>query len=402
MIWRREIDSGAINTYLPITAAIVILFSFYGKSYLLFWIGTLTLIGTLLSSRYVISITRKLAYNNERQTIRMFPGDSDRMIVQVANRSKLPVFNSKLSFTLNNHCVIENIQPTEERKSVNEYVVPLTFLPKEQKRLVFTINGTSRGVAKIGTLRFTVYDLLNITTGKLVNDRLIQTELIVYPTILTVGGVQQLIQTRQGNRVVPSSLHEDRNLIVGTRDYEPGDSFQRIHWKASARMDEIQTKIYEKTMTQTWTIFMNVIFNSDEVSQFGENGLLERQISYTAFLCQFAFQHNIPFEIYINIKTRGRIPYMHLEKGEGKSQLAKALELLARLSSNSIKVPMHRVLSMFERRHFSSTLILLVGDNQTDMDFYYRFQKQGMDLYKVFLDESSASLDRLEKRRIIS
>ncbi|WLD91950.1 DUF58 domain-containing protein [Alkalihalobacillus sp. AL-G] len=402
MIWRRSIDSNPITMYLPLLSVFIIIMSFYGKSSVLFWIGILSGLSTVLSSRYIDFITRRLSYNNNRQTIRMFPGDQDQWKVQIANRSRLPVFSGNLTFLLDNQCSIKNLQPIEERRNVNEYSVPFTFLPNEPKSLTFNITGNRRGVAKVSMLSLTVYDLMNATTGKLVNDRLVQSELIVYPTLLPVGGVQQLIQSRQGSRVVPSSLFEDRNLVVGTKDYEAGDSFQRIHWKASARMEELQTKIYEKAMTQTWTIFLNVIFDPKEAARLGESELLEKQISYTAYLCQFAFQQNIPFEIYINIKTRGRIPYMHLEKGEGKSQLAKALELLARLNNSSIKVPMHRVLSMFERRHFSSSVLILVGDDQTDADYYERFNRQGMDLYKVFLDESSASLDRLEKRRAIS
>ncbi|WP_408006671.1 DUF58 domain-containing protein [Pseudalkalibacillus sp. A8] len=402
MIWKIIMDSDRSTRILRVLAILLIIFALYGKSYLMFWAGILIGLSSYLSIYYMDVLTRKLFYPNPKEKIRMFPGDETPWRLTVSNHSRLPVFNTKLRLLMTNDAEFTNVKPSEERRNANEYILPVSYFPKEEKCITFNVKGLKRGVAKFSNLEFHVSDLLSLASVKMINDRLVQTEFIIYPTILPVSGVEDLIKLQQGTRPVPSSLYEDHTLVVGTRDYLPGDSFQRIHWKASARMEEMQTKLHEKTVSQSWTIFMNVILDPKEVARVGESELLERQISYTAYLCQYAVQNHIPFEIYVNIKTMGRLPYLHLEIGEGKPHLVKALELLARLNINSIKMPMFRVLSLFNRQQIDSTVVILLGDDQTDSAFYNRWIRQGINLHKVIIDEDTAKLDRYMVRRSIS
>ncbi len=402
MIWNRILGSDRSIRILRVLAIFVVIFSIYGKSYLMFLVGVLIGLSSFLSIYYIHKVSRKLFYANEKEKVRLFPEDEAAWNMTLTNYSKLPVFNSRVRFLVNNNIVLQNINPTDERKNANEYILPLSFFPGEEKSMTFEVMGLKRGVAKILNLEVHVSDLLSLATVKMINDRLVQTEFIVYPTILPVSGVEDLIKFRQGTRPVQSSLYEDHTSVVGTRDYLPGDSFQRIHWKASARMEEMQTKLHEKTVSQSWTILLNVVMDSEEVARVGESELLEKQISHTAFLCQYAVQHHIPFEIFVNIKTMGRLPFMHLEMGEGKSHLVKALELLARLNINSIRMPMFRVLTLFNRQQVDSTVVILVGDDKSDVAYYYQWLKQGIDLHKVYIDADTAKLEQYTARRSIS
>ncbi|MCF6408357.1 DUF58 domain-containing protein [Pseudalkalibacillus salsuginis] len=402
MIWNKIMESDRSQRILQLLAVLLIIFAIYGKSYLVFWAGILIGLSSYFSFLYMNIITRKLFYPNPKEKLRMFPGDEAPWRLSMSNHSRLPVFNAKVRLLMTNDVELTNVKPSEERRNANEYILPVSYFPKEEKSIVFNVKGVKRGVAKILSFEFQISDLLSLASVKMINDRLVQTEFIVYPTLLPVSGVEDLFKLRHGTRPIPTSLHEDHTLVVGTRDYLPGDSFQRIHWKASARMAEMQTKLYEKTVSQSWTICLNVILNPKEVARVGESELLERQISYTAYLCQYAVQHHIPFEIYINIKAMGRLPYLHLEMGEGKPHLVKALELLARVNINSIKMPMFRVLSLFNRQQIDSTVVILIGDDQTDSVLYNRWIRQGANLQKVIIDEDTAKLDRYTARRSIS
>jgi len=51
-------------------------------------------------------------------------------------------------------------------------------------------------------------------------------------------------------------LFEDPSRAVGIRDYQPDDAFRHIHWKASARRQELQVKVYEPTTSHTCVVFL--------------------------------------------------------------------------------------------------------------------------------------------------
>jgi uncharacterized protein (DUF58 family) len=45
--------------------------------------------------------------------------------------------------------------------------------------------------------------------------------------------------------------------MVGVRDYVYGDDLRRVHWKATARAQKLQSKIYEPTTVYNLVIFLN-------------------------------------------------------------------------------------------------------------------------------------------------
>jgi uncharacterized protein (DUF58 family) len=48
-----------------------------------------------------------------------------------------------------------------------------------------------------------------------------------------------------GSRRAQRRLFDDPNLPMVIRPYAPGDSFRNIHWPATARMGEVQTRVYQ-------------------------------------------------------------------------------------------------------------------------------------------------------------
>ncbi|MGM7701862.1 DUF58 domain-containing protein [Pseudalkalibacillus sp. Hm43] len=402
MNWRIMIHTGKTQKFLYLFSIITMIVSFYSKSRFLFMVGVLITLSLFLSTKYLKTITDKIQFLNKKQVYRMFPDDEEVWHLTMTNRSRLPVLQSNLVFSMNKEVSLGEFKPRDERKGYNIFTLPLVFQPKETKTVQIPVVALKRGVAKISSFELHISDPLNLEQYQLLNDRLVRTEFIVYPTPVPVKGIHKLDQLKQGDRAVPLSLYEDQSLVIGTREYEPGDSFQRIHWKASARMNELQTKIYEKTLSQSWTILLNINVSSALISEYGELEVSEKQISHAAYLCQYATQHNIPFDMYVNIRTKGRVPYLHLEKGEGKPHLMRALELLSRMNINSVRVPMHRLLSMYDSWESDSTSVIVLGDRSSD-DFYYdRWKKKGMDVFHVQLDGESASLERMETRRATS
>ena len=52
-------------------------------------------------------------------------------------------------------------------------------------------------------------------------------------------------------------VQRDTSMAVGVRDYQPGDRFSWINWKASAKRNEIMTKEFEQRQSHDVFVVMD-------------------------------------------------------------------------------------------------------------------------------------------------
>ncbi len=72
--------------------------------------------------------------------------------------------------------------------------------------------------------------------------------LTVLPRVVEIG--KGLAQGHRPIHQVPRrrSIFEDPSRFMGMRDYRPGDSMRRIHWRATARSGKLQVKLFEPSV----------------------------------------------------------------------------------------------------------------------------------------------------------
>ena len=81
---------------------------------------------------------------------------------------------------------------------------------------------------------------------------------IVYPKIYPIAQLRIPSLYPIGETVAQRRIFEDPVRVIGVRDYSPHDSRRRIHWKASARRQELQVKVFEPTTTLKVALFLAV------------------------------------------------------------------------------------------------------------------------------------------------
>ncbi|MCT8137276.1 DUF58 domain-containing protein [Anaerobacillus sp. CMMVII] len=325
------------------------------KSPLIFSLGLLFAIFILMNHYYLQYVAEKTDVFDEIEVIRMFPNDTRNITIPLENKGKLPILNGEISFTFYDYDGAIELVETSGMKQ-EAYIFPFTLLPLTRKKREIEVKAMKRGVAQIRTIEFTVHDLLKLSHLRLHYRDYFRRELIVYPTPNPVNGLDQVVQQKQGDLPRQRSLHEDVMMTMGTREYVSGDPFNRVHWKASARTNSLQTKIYEKTTILKWTIVVN-IYHQDRSKLTVEN--LEEILSHVAFVCQFATKHHISFEIYINTRVP-KLIFIHLPPGNGKDHLLKALELLARVSKYTITTHPTEVLKMVRKEQGLTRLLFIL------------------------------------------
>src|SRR5205807_299467 len=100
-------------------------------------------------------------------------------------------------------------------------------------------------------------------------------------------------------RRAPRRLLEDPSRVIGVRDYAYGDDMRRVHWKATARTMQLQSKVYEATTTYTLVMFLNIATQLD--AYFGIHPeLQELAICAAASITDWALNTGYAVGLYAN------------------------------------------------------------------------------------------------------
>ena len=123
--------------------------------------------------------------------------------------------------------------------------------------------------------------------------------LLVYPMVVPLTRFGLPARHPFGDYRAPRRLLEDPARVIGVRDYSYGDDLRRIHWKATARMMQMQSKVYEPTTTFTLVLFLNIVSKLD--AYYGINPeLQELSICAAASVANWALDQGFAVGLYSN------------------------------------------------------------------------------------------------------
>ncbi|OIJ09260.1 hypothetical protein BKP35_17135 [Anaerobacillus arseniciselenatis] len=379
MSWNQEYRAPQIYRFLGPTIPILFIVTLINQSALIFGLAMLLTLLIGLSSYYLKYAYKNTTIPDETEIVRMFPEDKSSITIPIENQGKFPIFNGELAFFLYDPDEAVKVADTEVNKQ-SLYRYSLSIQPFTKKQQNIDITALKRGVVQIRSIEYTVHDLLKISQLRLNYNGYFRGEMIVYPTPKAVKGLEHVLQHKQGQHPKQHAVHEDVMMTMGTREYVQNDPFNRINWKASARTNELQTKIYEKTTVLKWSIVVNVR-NEDRSQMTIET--LEDVLSQVAFICQYATKHHISFELFINIRVP-RLVCVHLPSGLGKDQLMKALELLARVNKNAVTTQPHEMLKVVELKSGDQPFIIHLGEySDEEENIYLAWKQNGTTVYRV-------------------
>lgn len=254
--------------------------------------------------------------------------------------------------------MIQNAKNKMERREVTDYYFDVSSGKKEYS---LELTADKRGRAVIRNIEFQIFDPFFIGTTGFFFRPFYKTEILVLPKLQPVDGIETLVTNEVGNKPTMYSYFQDPTLIAGVRDYIPADSFKQIHWKATARMGSLQTRLLEKTTHQKWTFLLNVMEEDHRGTTLSFAHDLENKISHLAYLLQKAEMQGATYDIYVNIQARNTLRLMHVEEGAGKEHLIKGLELLARIDLMSAPVKVPSFIQRVEPSISHSSCIVLCG-----------------------------------------
>jgi hypothetical protein len=354
MDWRREIiifddDFEIIKTFAFIAMAIGLL----TKLVPLAVVGCFFLLFIYANHYYLNKVGERLIVENVKRTVKLFPKDKDRMLLKLSLFHFLPILHAKMIITIDNivHSDLAISRHVSVRQ-VREIAVPFSILGKQTAEISIPYEAMCRGTTKIKSLQIVIPHLFGFGEVRLFYKKTALQEILIYPLPMVVTDMEKVIPRNQGDFTYRNSYFDDLITVIGTREYTEHDPFNKINWKATARTNSLQTKVYDKITQYSWTILLDV--NQEH---------FEEVVSGITYFLEHLTRRNISFELCVNIGTMGRKPYVHLPIGNGADHLQKALELLARLTKNSL-VSFHfdRMMTMINRNEQLSPFVMICSD----------------------------------------
>ena len=289
-----------------------------------------------------------------------FPGEPVVMTLTISNLKPLPltwlqfvdevpvppVKSGAISYLVSEITGVFSLQNT---LSMNAY---------QRTRRETTLRFPRRGYYDIGPVRYQSGDIFTLFTVERQHDH--TDTLVIYPPVYTLDALMLPAKEMFGEIHVRRSLFTDPIRTRGIRDYQPQDRFRDIHWKATARRGNLQTKVYDPTSGMTVVVFLNVATYPKHWMGF-EPDLLERAISVSASIVSYATEEKWGVGIYANGSVPGSDQPIRVPPGRAPDQLVRMLEALAAVTefaTGSIELLMHRE---SRRLPWVSTLVLVTA-----------------------------------------
>ncbi|WP_232223989.1 DUF58 domain-containing protein [Anoxybacteroides tepidamans] len=120
---------------------------------------------------------------------------------------------------------------------------------------VYEIDDLPRGEHIFEIIHVKMTDLLGLILKEATFS--IKDVVVVYPRYVEMRYRKMEWQLEEGAASSLSSLHRDRTMAVSVREYTQGDRFSWIHWKASARKNELMTKDFEERQSEDIVVFLD-------------------------------------------------------------------------------------------------------------------------------------------------
>ncbi|KMJ56648.1 hypothetical protein AB685_20485 [Bacillus sp. LL01] len=259
----------------------------------------------------------------------------DRLVGTITLRRTAPV---PLAFLLVEEILPNNLLFCQQTKQAKRILFPWF---KSTVTIQYALDRLPRGEHSLTGIRMVTGDFL----GLIEKERVIELDhhFLVYPNYVEMTYRQNENKFDQGSTSSKMKMVRDTSMTVGVREYQPGDRFSWIDWKATARRNDIMTKEFEQQQSHDVMLFLD----RSQSSSF------ESAVSYSAALTKAILKYGSQVGLVSVGEDRS---IFSLRSGE--EQFAEIYYHLAKIQPNS-------------RRDFSKVIEMEIGKFQQTVTFLF-------------------------------
>ncbi len=307
-------------------AAVILVLALATRNSLIFSMALiLSLLGLVvwLWSRYCLT---EVTYRRQFGVERLFFGEKTDLRLEVTNAKPLPLAWLRCEDDIP---IALKLTPDERARHylpTRRVLVNLFSLGLYQRVIRrYTVTGTQRGAWRFGPVQLVCGDIFGFRSQ---HKEIPETNLLlVYPRLYTLPELGLDARHPFGDYQSLNRLIDDPLRVSGVREYLPGDNIRHIHWKATARRQELQTKLFEPSASRPLAIFINIRTFNHRFEGI-DPALREFAISAGASISRWAQLRGDAFGVFANsMMYEGR--RVRILPGAHPRQLTRVLEALA-------------------------------------------------------------------------
>jgi uncharacterized protein (DUF58 family) len=235
-----------------------------------------------------------------------------------------------------------------------------------RRDLEFIISGKYRGSYEIGIKEIIIYDFLGLFKFKQKHD--LRSILTITPRITPIIGIP-LESVSQDEIISKNHMQgEDYSVISELRKYQPTDGYKKVHWKASAKRNELISKNYQEAERCVATFYVNNIMreSSKEEDLALEDKMMEGVVSVMYYCYRLGHPISLHYVGGAPMEFTTDFPYVYKEasglpfKNEGNFRHILEDYLKTSKEPMNVIVFSHRI---NERLVSTLQLLKMEGDN---------------------------------------
>jgi uncharacterized protein (DUF58 family) len=185
------------------------------------------------------------------------------------------------------------------------------------------------------------------------------TTVIVYPRVESLPRWQLPPANLEGTQTTPDRTFQTTSLVTSIRPYAPGDAFNRIHWKSSARQGELQVK--EFALEQTADVWLFLDLDESVQTGDGEHATVETTVRVAASIGSRALGENRAVGLSA---AGGRRVVMPADRGGRQQQ--KIMQLLAAVEGDGTVPLQELVIDGLARLRRGMTAVIITPSLERD------------------------------------
>jgi uncharacterized protein (DUF58 family) len=297
-------------------------------------------------------------------------GEPLKVTVIVKRSSAFPLFYLLMEDQLN-----ESLKTARQKKKAKALLIP-GF--KKEFSYEYIIDELPRGEHLFHSFTIRIGDPLGLVERE--KEYREEGRIIVYPAYTELLYRPFENQYEQGLTASRERVQRDTSMAIGVRDYQPGDRFSWINWKASAKRNDIMTKEFEQRQSHDVFVVMDCV----------QDAHFEAIVSFTASLVRAVLKKGAQTGLLTISNERASFPirggeqhlqqlFYHLAKIEAKSFAAfeKVLEtegLFIQQTVSFLLITAKLTKSLIEKASFlgqrkgTITLFLIKGEKEPPTD----------------------------------
>ncbi len=360
LVFREREHSIFSDAWVPLAVFFVIVGLLAGRSAPMIALGVVLLLIAGISRLWKNVALLGVAYERSFDRTRVFPGEPIQMSMHMINDKPLPLTWVQIRDTLPVAIEQESVLAQTASEIIGQYTwqITLSMAGHETIEREVTLRFPKRGFYKLGPVSYASGDIFTLFT--LTRDHDYRDQLVVYPQIYPLAELGLPPKEPFGEVKVRRSLFTDPIKTQGIRDYQPGDRFRDVHWKATAVRGHLQTKVYDPSTGMTIAVFLNVATFTRHWMGFDPEQL-ERAVSVTGSIANYGIQQGWGVGVYANGSVPNSDQPIRVPPGRSPDQLGHVLEALAAVTEFGTSSIEKMILRESTNLPWASTLVLVTA-----------------------------------------